>query len=115
MANDQLVRFRAAVADDVLGPQVAARCDDLVAAGYALGAVGELKTAPKGYPRDHPRVEILRRKGLMASRSYAPARWLGTRAALTRVVDTWRGAAPLNEWLNAHVGPSTLEPEETWR
>jgi uncharacterized protein (TIGR02453 family) len=115
MAPDQLARFREAVDDDDLGADVAARCADLVGAGYTLGAVGELKTAPKGYRRDHPRVELLRRKGLMASRSFAPARWLGTKAALTRVVDVWRGTAPLNEWLNAHVGPSTLEPEEAWR
>jgi uncharacterized protein (TIGR02453 family) len=115
MAADQLARFREAVADDVLGAEVAARCEELVAAGYSLGAIGELKTAPKGYPRDHPRVELLRRKGLMAARSFAPARWLGTKAALKRVVDTWRGTAALNEWLNAHVGPSTLEPEDAWR
>jgi uncharacterized protein (TIGR02453 family) len=115
MATDQLARFRAAVDDDELGPVVAAHCADLRRAGYAIGAIGELKTAPKGYRRDHPRVELLRRKGLMASRSFAPARWLNTKAALTRVVETWRGTAELNRWLNANVGPSTLEPEDAWR
>jgi uncharacterized protein (TIGR02453 family) len=115
MAADQLARFRQAVDDDELGPDVAARCADLVAAGYTLGAIGELKTAPKGYRRDHPRIDLLRRKGLMASRAFPAARWLGTKVARNRIVDTWRGVATLNEWLNAHVGPSTLEPEDAWR
>jgi uncharacterized protein (TIGR02453 family) len=115
MAPDQLARFREAVDDDERGPAVVKICDDLVAAGFTLGAVGELKTAPKGYSRDHPRVSLLRRKGLMAFRSYKPAKWLGTKAALAKVTDTWRGAAPLNAWLNVNVGPSTLGPADSWR
>ena len=35
------------------------------------------------------------------------AAWLGTAAAKKRVVEFLRATGPLNEWLAAHVGPST--------
>ena len=66
-----------------------------------------LKTAPRGYPKDHPRIELLRRKGLVVGREWPLAKWMHTKAVVGRVRDTWRAAAPMNEWLDAHVGPST--------
>lgn len=115
MAADQLDRFRRAVDDDHRGTEVAALGAALVRAGYTLGAINELKTAPRGYPKDHPRIELLRRKGLIAMRSFAPAPWLHTRRAKDRVVQAWRDAAPLSAWLDTHVGPSELPPEELER
>ena len=56
-----------------------------------------LKTAPKGYPKDHPRVELLRNKGLVAMKQWPPAAWLGTPAAKTRIVEVLRAARPLCE------------------
>ena len=73
---------------------------------------GSLKTAPRGYPRDHPRIELLRLKGLVGTRHWDPARWMQTKAVVKRVRDTWDEAAPMNAWLDAHVGPSTLAPDE---
>jgi hypothetical protein len=40
--------------------------------------------------------------------------WLGTRRAKDRVVKLLRDARPLNAWLEANVGPSTL-PEDRRR
>jgi uncharacterized protein (TIGR02453 family) len=111
MARDQLARFRDAVADERSGPDLVRRVAELERKGYELG--GEtLKTAPRGYPRDHPRVRFLRFKGITARRSFGAPAWLSTRRALTRVTDAWRGAWPLNEWLIAHVGPSEEPPDD---
>ena len=52
--------------------------DSLRARRYEVGAHETLKTAPRGYSRDHPRVELLRMKGITVGRSFAPARWLHT-------------------------------------
>jgi uncharacterized protein (TIGR02453 family) len=112
MANDQLERFRTVVDDDTTGPEVATIVAALVRKGYTPGAISELKTAPRGYPRDHPRIELLRRKGLMVAKSFAPAAWLHTAAARKKVEQTWADAAPLCRWLDAHVGPSELPPED---
>jgi uncharacterized protein (TIGR02453 family) len=111
MAKDQLERFRAAVDDDVLGDEVAAITAALGRKGYSLEAHDELKGAPRGYPKDHPRVDLLRRKGLVAGRGWPVAGWLHTRRALGTVVAAWRDCEALDDWLDRHVGPSTLPPD----
>lgn len=113
MAKDQLERFRAAVDAEATGTQVERISAAMAKQGYSLGAMDELKSAPRGYPKDHPRVELLRRKGLIASRQFPVAAWMGSKKAAARIRETWAGAAPLTAWLDAHVGPSTLAPEES--
>ena len=55
MASDQLDRFRTAVDADATGSELSAVCARLTKQGLRLGAMSELKTAPRGYPKDHPR------------------------------------------------------------
>ena len=113
MATDQLTRFRSAVDDNDTGTELEAAVAEVRQAKLSIEGTS-LKTAPRGYPRDHPRVELLRCKSLAALRSWEPARWLGTRAASDRIVGTWRAAAPMNAWLDSHVGPSTEPPSSRW-
>lgn len=112
MAADQLERFRAAVDAEAMGAEVESLCAALVAQGFAIGAIDTLKTAPRGYPKDHPRIELLRRKGLMATRTWPQASWMHTKGAVKRVRDAWTAIGDLNGWLDAHVGPSTIAPDE---
>ena len=35
-----------------------------------------------------------------------------TKAVVARVRESWEVGAPMNEWLDAHVGPSTIPPDE---
>jgi uncharacterized protein (TIGR02453 family) len=115
MATDQLERYRAAVDSDGRGEEIAAIAEGLRRHGFELSAIGTLKTAPRGYPRDHPRVDLLRLKGLVATHRRKPAKWMRTKAVVGKVRETWESAAPMNAWLNAHVGPSTLAPEDVGR
>ena len=112
MARDQLERFRAAVDADATGKEIADVVASLTTAGHGVGAIDELKSAPRGYPKDHPRIDLIRRKGLMTSRQWKPARWMHTAKAIDKVRETWTDAAPLCDWLDAHVGPSTLPPDD---
>lgn len=112
MAADQLDRFRTAVDGALFGQVIAGLTHELSRSGFDIGAIGELKTAPRGYPRDHPRIEMLRRKGLIATMRFAPAAWMATRTVVRRVRDTWLATAEMNAWLDQHVGPSTLAPDE---
>ena len=111
MAADQLERYRRAVADDARGEELVA----IVAAGEKAGIriMGHdvLKTAPKGYPKDHPRIELLRNKGLVSWKEWPAGAWLGRATAKNRVIEFFRASKPLNEWLAAQVGPSTLPPD----
>jgi uncharacterized protein (TIGR02453 family) len=100
----QLARFRAAVADDRSGPELESIVATLRKHTYEVSAHDVLKTAPKGYPKDHPRIELLRSKGLVMSKSWPVGAWLGTKKAKDRVVSTLRAAQPLNEWIATNVG-----------
>ena len=110
MMPDQLACFRKAIDTDMSGKNLEKVIATVTKSGLDVHAPEELKTAPKGYPKDHPRIELLRMKGLVAARSWEPAAWLRTAGAKKRVVDTLRATKPLLDWLDANVGPST-QPE----
>lgn len=100
----QLDRYRSAVADDVTGAEIAGIVAKTRRAGLDVAAHEVLKTAPKGFPKDHPRIELLRHKGLVAMRQWPVAPWLGTAKAKAQVVVALRAAKPLNDWLIKNVG-----------
>ncbi len=108
LASDQLAKYRAAVADDATGAEVEGIVGRLRGEGREVTAHESLKTAPKGIPKDHPRIELLRMKGLVAWQQWPVAAWMGTAKAKDRVVGLLRAARPLCEWLDANVGPSAL-------
>lgn len=109
MAKDQLDRYRKAVVADATG----AALEDVVAGlardGYGVTCHDALKTAPRGYDKDHPRVERLRMKGLAAWKQWPPAAWMGTAKAKDHFIAFYRAAQPLQDWLDTHVGPTELE------
>jgi len=79
-----------------------------VASAHAAGVetFGEaLKTAPRGYSKDHPRVGLLRHRSLVAGRRLNPkAKGIGRDAALNHARAAWAACAPMNAWLDEHVG-----------
>jgi uncharacterized protein (TIGR02453 family) len=107
MAPDQLERFRAAIDADRTGGQLEQLVAERRKAGVEVTAHESLKTAPRGFPKDHPRIELLRLKGLITWREWPVAPWLGTRKAKTRVVELLRGSRPILDWLDTNVGAST--------
>ena len=66
-----------------------------------------VKTRPRGYDADHPRIDLLRNRALTVARHYPVSAMLGTRKALTAVRSDWRAVRPLIEWLADYVGPAT--------
>jgi uncharacterized protein (TIGR02453 family) len=105
MAPDQLERYRAAVDDDRSGAELADIVSSVRKRHIEVMAHGELKTAPKGYPKDHPRIDLLRLKGLAAWRQWPAGPWLGTRRAEDRIVEFFELSKPLVAWLRTSVGP----------
>jgi len=106
MAPGQLTRYRAAVANERSGRRLETVVSALRKARLEVTAMETLKTSPRGYPKDHPRVELLRHKGLVTMKAWPVASWLGTAGAKKRVVDVLRAAGPLLAWLDTHVGPA---------
>lgn len=113
LASDQLIRYRAAVADDHLGTRLVENL--AVTSDAGLEAIGDsLRLVPRGYSRDHPRAELLRNRSLLVGKLLSNASGIGRDDALSHVATSWRAAAPLCAWLDEHVGQSALSPRERW-
>jgi uncharacterized protein (TIGR02453 family) len=107
---DQVERYRRAVADDLQGPRLAEELARLRGRGWDIE--GErLSRAPRGWPADHERIDLLRHKAVHATRSWTPADWLHERAALDRVRSAWQDLWALNRWLADNVGATTAPPD----
>jgi uncharacterized protein (TIGR02453 family) len=108
MARDQLDRYRDAVADDTRGPELGKLVAKAEKAGLELWGES-LATAPRGYPKDHPRIELLRRKSLSLGNTLKFGRGISRSDGLQFVTKTWRAAAPVTGWLDREVGATTME------
>jgi len=100
----QLTRFRAAVADDRRGADLLKLVKDLRGKHIQVSARETLKSAPRGYASDHPRIELLRYKGLTAWKEWPVGAWLSSTASKRRIVEVLRVTAHLREWLDRNVG-----------
>lgn len=94
-----LARYRAAVLDDARGGELAKMVRALEKKGFATTAAEELKSAPRGIDPAHPRLALLKKKGLVVSFPPIPAGALAGRALLDWVVAEAKRAAPLVSWL----------------
>lgn len=101
----QVARYRAAVDDPLRGAELARVIEELSGTGLELGG-DVMRTRPRGVPSDHPRVELLRHRSLIASRQAGEPPWLSTPAALDHVREDWTVLRPLVEWLAATLGPT---------
>jgi uncharacterized protein (TIGR02453 family) len=114
MARDQLERYREGVADDRRGRALTKLVANAQKAGLELWG-DSLATAPRGYPKDHERIELLRRKSLSLGTRLRAARGVTRSDGLAFVTKTWRAAGPVTAWLDERVGASTLPPSRPGR
>jgi uncharacterized protein (TIGR02453 family) len=98
-----LGRIRGAIADDAKGKQLQRILAKLEKAGFTIDG-DRLKTAPRGYDPDHPRIELLRHRSLTVSRDYGFEPIIYTPELLDAVRADWTAARPLVEWLSIRLG-----------
>jgi uncharacterized protein (TIGR02453 family) len=98
MSGPRLAAYRDAVADDKTGAQLTRITNKLTKASWELGGE-QLKTAPRGYPAEHRRIDLLRHKSLHAGKSYAFEPVIHTADLLDEVRADWKSLRPLIEWL----------------
>jgi uncharacterized protein (TIGR02453 family) len=104
LSPEQLARYRAAVASDRTGAELERITAVIEKAGITVHGHGVLKSAPRGYPPDHPRIGLLRYKGLTAWREWPVSPWLETASAKDHLIDFFRTSFPLVTWLNENAG-----------
>jgi uncharacterized protein (TIGR02453 family) len=98
-----LGRIRASIADDATGKQLQRILAKLEKAGFAVDG-DRLKTAPRGYDTDHPRIELLRHRSLTVAKDYGFEPIIHTPELLDAVRADWKAARPLVEWVSARLG-----------
>jgi uncharacterized protein (TIGR02453 family) len=96
-----LGRIRTAIDTEHSGAELERIVARLREAGFEVRGE-QLKTTPRGYSADHPRIDLLRYKSMSMTRSYG-FEGLDTPALLDRVRDDWRALRPLVEWVRARV------------
>ena len=99
----ELTQYRAGVAGPD-GAELAAIVAGLEKAGVEVHGHGTLKSVPRGYAADHPRIGLLRHKGLTTWRHWSPGAWLSTPAPAEQVREFFRTSADFCDWLTSHVG-----------
>jgi uncharacterized protein (TIGR02453 family) len=104
-APDQVERIRRAIDGSRTAAALTKAIGRAEAAGMELNEP-DLVRGPRGYPPDHPRQELLRRRRLIVAKSQPTARWLERPAAGKRIREQLDATVPLVRWLRSHVGPS---------
>ncbi len=97
-SKDLLQAYREAVDDDETGPALE-RILDEAEARFPAGMDDAYKRVPRGYPRDHPRAELLKKKGVTLGEKTPVPTALHTREAIDYVFERFDKMVPLHKWL----------------
>lgn len=101
-ADSAAIKAIRAGIDSPDGAELQRLLDELGARGWQLGG-DELKTVPRGYTKDHPRIHLLRKRSLTVSQEYGFADFVQTPALLDRVRTDWEQGRPLIDWIVARL------------
>jgi uncharacterized protein (TIGR02453 family) len=99
MDGPDLTRYRAAVADDARGKELVKILAKLAKKGLAVESHGAAKRVPKEFDPEHPRAELLKYKGLVATFPPFPKGLLASRKLVEWLAQRSKEVAPLVEWL----------------
>jgi len=99
-----LERFRRAIDDDESGRELQRIVTSLRRKQYQVDTHERLLSTPRGFAADHPRIELLRMKGLFAGKTFPPPARISTRKTLERVRKVVNDVSRLADWLRIHVG-----------
>ena len=98
--------YRAAVTRTHSGERLAAVVASLVEAGFEIEGE-QVATRPRGVSPEHPRLSLVRRKWLTASRRYPPSPRLADASAAALVRSDWNRLRPLVDWIADCCPPGT--------
>lgn len=101
-SSARLASIRTAIDDPAHGKQLEEIIAALVESGWVLGG-DRLKTSPRGYDIDHPRIELLRHKSMTLGKDYGFEPVIHTSELTEKIRADWREATPFIEWVLAHA------------
>ncbi|MCX6405472.1 MAG: DUF2461 domain-containing protein [Propionibacteriales bacterium] len=98
----RLASFREAVDHESFGVGLQRILGRLERQGWTVGG-DAVKTAPRGWPADHPRIDLLRHRSLTLGHDHGFAPYLHTAELLDHVRADWRAGKPFLDWILTHV------------
>lgn len=99
---DRLARIRTAIDEERRGSELEKLLADLQTDGWELGG-DKLKTTPRGYDADHPRIELLRHKSMTLGKSYGFEPIIHSSELVDEIRRDWRATAPFLDWVTANA------------
>jgi uncharacterized protein (TIGR02453 family) len=99
---DRLARFRTAIDEDRRGVELEKLLGKLQKAGWTLGG-DKLKTSPRGWDADHPRIELLRHKSMTLGKSYGFEPIIHSADLVDQVRRDWRATRPFLDWISTNT------------
>jgi uncharacterized protein (TIGR02453 family) len=98
-----LARIRASIDHEATGAELQRILAKLEKAGFEIGG-DRLKTSPRGYDADHPRIDLLRHKSITAGHHYGFDDVIHSPKLVDAVRKDWRALRPLVEWVSVRLG-----------
>lgn len=111
LAPDSLKRLRSRLLADKSGVALQKVLTLAQKAGLTVGAMESLKRAPPGVPLNHPRLQLLKLKGLALGTEEIPLRVRHTKALVPWLLEQAKAAAPVVRWLLAQKLYVSAPPE----
>jgi uncharacterized protein (TIGR02453 family) len=102
-SSSDLARIRTSIDNEATGKQLQRILTKLEKAGFTIGG-DRLKTSPRGFDADHPRIELLRHRSLTIGRDYGFEPVIHTPQLVDAVRKDWSAARPLVEWVSERLG-----------
>ncbi|MCF8571508.1 DUF2461 domain-containing protein [Gordonia sp. HY002] len=100
---ERLAFLRRAIDDDLHGAELEKLVESLRRRGWEIGG-DRLKTAPRGWAKDHPRIDLLRHRSLIVDRDYGFDEIIHSSALVDEIRKHWRQTRPLLDWCVRHGG-----------
>ena len=98
----RLASFREAVDHETFGVGLQRILGRVERQGWTVGG-DAVKTAPRGWSADHPRIDLLRHRSLTLGREHGFAPYVHTAELLDHVRADWRAGKPFIDWILTHV------------
>ena len=102
-SGSDLARIRESIDHEATGKQLQRILAKVEKSGFEIGGE-KLKTSPRGYDADHPRIDLLRHKSLTAGHQLGFDQVIHTPALVDVVRKDWRALRPLVEWVALRLG-----------
>ncbi|MGY2876712.1 uncharacterized protein (TIGR02453 family) [Marmoricola sp. URHA0025 HA25] len=102
-SGPDLARVRESIDHEATGKELQRILTRLEKAGFEIGG-DRLKTSPRGYAADHPRIALLRHKSLTAGKPYGFDEVIHSPGLVDAVRKDWRTLRPLIEWISVRLG-----------